>query len=431
MTPIDTLPSGSYIVSWRAVSRDGHLVGGAYSFGVNQAPSATSNSSLISYPDKVLQFIFWALLILAFGSVMAGVFTIFIPTAFLVILISALRLMVISSILPDAYLQSGVAKISFVAIASFTLLLGLSASSIFKPRHRGSSQGLVPLDLLRLLIIVLVFSSQELVEGHALDLAHPAALKFIAAGHLFCAITWSGSVVALFLKGTREQFEITRRVSTVSIALLIPLAIILTWFLATPLNFTSLNEWTLFLFIKLIFIAATIGIGAFHHFAGRRAAQSANLELKRTLKIELGTIAAILIATVVLVSFTPPKILAQDRQTPSVAPGAELAQRNYLLPLTFDNGLKGTLKMENLQLGRPSPISIKLSSPIYLSAKTMYIYFSNSDLNITDIQVVLSGSKNHYSSVVLLPANGSWHLDIQILIDAFTQAQANTDLTIK
>ena len=307
LTPIKTLLSGSYIVSWRAVSSDGHLVGGAYSFGVNQPPSKTSNSSLVSYPDKVLQFIFWALLVLAFGSVMAGLFTIFIPTAFLIILVSGLRLLVISSILPNSYLQSGVAKISFLAIAAFTILLAISTKAIFNPKRGDDSTRVTPLLLVRLLLIALVFTSQELFEGHALDLAHPAGLKFVAAGHLFFAILWSGSVVALFLRRNREQYEITRKISTISISFLIPLAVTLTWFLAMPFNFTTKTQWTLFLAIKLVFIVTTIGLGAWHHFAGRKLAESSTFELKRTLQIELGTIAAILIATVVLVSFTPPK----------------------------------------------------------------------------------------------------------------------------
>ena len=87
--------------------------------------------------------------------------------------------------------------------------------------------------------------------------------------------------------------------------------------------------------------------------------------------------------------------------------------------------------MQDLQLGRPSPISIKIASSKVLSAKSMYIYFSNEQLNLTDIQVTLNGAKNTYSSVVLLPAKGVWHLDVQLLIDAFTETQANVNLTVK
>ena len=85
----------------------------------------------------------------------------------------------------------------------------------------------------------------------------------------------------------------------------------------------------------------------------------------------------------------------------------------------------------NLTLGTPSKISIDLDGPKIQSAKNMYIYFSNAALNLTDIQVTLVGSKNHYSSVVLLPAKGSWHLDVQILLDPFTEAQANLDTLIR
>ena len=95
LTPNKVLPAGSYIVSWRAVSRDGHLVGGAYSFGVNQKPAKATQTSLVSYPDKILQFLFWALLILAFGSILAGSYFIFVITAFLGIIIAGLRIVVL------------------------------------------------------------------------------------------------------------------------------------------------------------------------------------------------------------------------------------------------------------------------------------------------------------------------------------------------
>ena len=144
----------------------------------------------------------------------------------------------------------------------------------------------------------------------------------------------------------------------------------------------------------------------------------------------MATFAAILITTVTLVSFTPPKILASER-TISASSSASLTQRNYSIPLTFDDGLKGTLLIPNLTLGTPSEISINLTGPKIQSAKNMYIYFSNAALNLTDIQVTLVGSKNHYTSVVLLPAKGSWHLDVQILLDPFTEAQANLDTVIK
>ena len=144
----------------------------------------------------------------------------------------------------------------------------------------------------------------------------------------------------------------------------------------------------------------------------------------------MATFAAILIATVTLVSFTPPKILSQERST-STAPGSSLSQSSYSIPITFDNGMKGVISIPKLTLGTPSPISIDLNGPKVQSAKNMYIYFSNAALNLTDIQVTLTGSKNHYISQLLLPAKGNWHLDVQILLDPFTEAQASPDIVIK
>jgi hypothetical protein len=171
-------------------------------------------------------------------------------------------------------------------------------------------------------------------------------------------------------------------------------------------------------------------LGSLHHLRSKKLAVEEDFDFKRSLRFEVATFAAILIATVTLLSFTPPKILATERSNSS-ASTISLVQQSYAIPLSFDNGLKGTLKIPSLKLGSPSEISIDLKGPKFQSAKNMYIYFSNAALNLTDIQATLIGSKNHYASNVLLPAKGGWHLDVQILIDPFTEAQAYLDTVIK
>jgi copper transport protein len=430
LTPTNKLALGAYIVSWRAVSRDGHLVGGAYSFGVNQKPAKAKSTSFISYPDKVLQFIFWALLILAFGSILAGSYFLFVITAFLVIVIAGLRILVLSSLLPGSYLDSGSSKISLLAIITFALLLASSMKWVLSPDKIQREEKLNWLAISQLLVIALLFSSQEFFEGHALDLAHPVILRYIAAGHLFFAIAWAGSVCGLLFRPTRDQFDLTRKINTVSIFALIPLATTLTIFLAHPIKFYTKSYWALFIGVKILLVAITLALGAFHHFASKKAAIEDNFNFRRSLIIEMGTFAAILIATVTLVSFTPPKILSQERSAVAT-PTASLTQSAYEIPLTFDNGMKGQLSIPKLTLGTPSPVTITLNGPKIQSAKNMYIYFSNAALNLTDIQVTLNGSKNRYQSNLLLPAKGDWHLDVQILLDPFTQAQANLDIIIK
>ena len=430
LTPSKVLPAGSYIVSWRAVSRDGHLVGGSYSFGVNQKPVKASQSSLVSYPDKILQFLFWALLILAFGSILAGSYFIFVITAFLGIVISGLRIVVLSSILPGSYLNSGSSKISLLAIIVYAILLASSMNWVLSPNKTKREDNLGWLGTSQLLLIALLFSSQEFFEGHALDLAHPAILKYIAAGHLFFAISWAGSVCGLLLRQTHAQFELTRKINTVSIFSLIPLATTLTFYLARPVNLYTKSNWALFIAIKILLVAITLALGAFHHLRSKKLASDESFDFKRSLRFEMATFAAILIATVTLVSFTPPKIL-QVESSSSTNSASSLIQKSYSIPITFDDGLKGTLSIPNLTLGAPSEIRIDLQGSKIQSAKNMYIYFSNAALNLTDIQVTLVGSKNHYKSVVLLPAKGSWHLDVQILLDPFTEAQVNFDTVIK
>jgi len=176
-----------------------------------------------------------------------------------------------------------------------------------------------------------------------------------------------------------------------------PIETTFTIFLARPTKFYTKSYWALFIAIKILFVAISLALGACHHFTSKRATSAEDFNFKRSLRIEMATFAAILIATVTLVSFTPPKILSQERST-STAPGSSLSQSSYSIPITFDNGMKGVISIPKLTLGTPSPISIDLNGPKVQSAKNMYIYFSDAALNLTDIQVTLTGSKNHYTS---------------------------------
>jgi methionine-rich copper-binding protein CopC len=309
--PHENLGNSAYLVSWKVLSDDGHLVGGSFSFGVNATPLAVHKNAFLSLPDKLFQMIFWALLIVAFGAVISGSTFIFVISSFLVIIISGIRLLLLSVNLPHSYLHSGNAKISLFAIGSFTFLLFLNIQWLADPTKTQHREKLGRIGFFQLSLISSVFASQGLLEGHARDVSSTPYLRYLVVAHLLCAITWIGSVTGLQMRKTPEQYEITKRVSTVSVSLLIPLGSILVIYLGRPLNFSYKPGWIIALLAKVILISIAIVLGYRHHFSPSLFIEN-KFRATTTLKKELIVFGIILVSTTTLISFTPPELMAKS-----------------------------------------------------------------------------------------------------------------------
>ena len=75
-------------------------------------------------------------------------------------------------------------------------------------------------------------------------------------------------------------------------------------------------------------------------------------------------------------------------------------------------------------------LMLAVNSKKTLKSPAVDVYFSNSGLNIVDLHAKLSGASDQYMSYLSIPAKGRWHVSIQILLDEFTQTQANFDINI-
>jgi copper transport protein len=430
LTPIAALSKGSYFLSWKAISHDGHLVGGTISFGVKTPAAKGVNSPLTSYPEQGLQLIFWVLLILIFGAIFAGRMKIFAILAWLAVFTALLRVANSYSILQQSFLDTGSTKVSIAAIAILLLIIALSRSTTRKVLQKVGINPGSDLKIYLLILLSILFSSQAFFEGHALDLQKQGYLKYISALHLLFALLWSGSVVAFILNRTKEQYAVTRKISTVSVIFIIIFGGTLTYFLVRPLKFANKTAWLTFLLIKLAFVLLTLGIGAFHHFRGRRYLEESELPFKRSLTLELLTIIGVIASTTLMVSYTPPKIVANQFFISSRVNASTLSDGYIQAPIKFNDGMTGTLYIQKTKAGAPAMIMVALNSKAILKARFMDTYLSNSSLNIVDLHVKLNGGTNQYMSYITVPSSGIWRVTLQIMIDEFTQLQSSVNLKI-
>jgi len=420
LTPNQLLAKGSYIVSWKVISHDGHLVGGAFSFGVDVSASTVKQVSLNSYPDEMLQAIFWIFIIFGFGSVIAGRKREFLLSALIVITTSVLRLANSYSIMGSALLSRGSSKISLLAIATFLIAVVLA----IKGTQSKSSK------VTTLLLIALTFSSQALFEGHPLDISDPSVLRYISVLHLLFALFWSGSVVALVLRPTKSQYAMTRIVSTVSILLVVLFGSLLSLFLALPLHYPGHTSWILFFIIKIALIFLALLLGVYHHFVGKRLSQAEEFRMGKTLIFEVIVMAGVLAATSIMVSYTPPKVLLDSYLKPATKTSSTNSLYSYI-PLNFDNGSTGTFIAQKVVPGTANMLMVQFSPQAKIQPKSVDIYLSNTQLKIVDLYVKLVGYGSEFMAYGVLPAAGTWHVNVQALIDDFTETQASVTGQLK
>ncbi len=421
LTPTKKLDDGSYIVSWKVISRDGHLVAGANTFGVNVKSINAKSSTSTSYFDELLQGFFWILMILAFGALMVSRKRLFLLAARLILAVSVIRILNSYSVLHGAFASTGSSKISILTLIVFAIVLTLPKSALAASDR---------LELTQLSLLTLLFVLQPFFEGHPLDVVQPGYLKYVSAAHLLFAYLWTGSVTAFILLRTRDQYAITRRISTVSIFLLVVFGSVLTYFLALPLSFASKSAWETFILIKIAIVLSALLIGAYHHFAGKKFLENPEFNFSKSLLLEGTAIIGIVASTALLVSYTPPKIIANQYKISQRLTSANSGNDYLNFPVKFDNGLTGTFYIQKVTTGKPAMIMLAVKSKKSLKSPIVDVFFSNTKLNIIDLHSKLAGASNQYMSYLSIPGKGSWHLSIQILIDEFTQTQANFNVNI-
>jgi copper transport protein len=336
--PVSRLPRGGYTVRWRAVSADGHVVSGVFTFGVRQkAPAATDafgagGPTTEEHLVRWLYFVALALLAGGLGFRLLVVRRPFGPAAqrrFYQVLgvgvIGALEVGVLAFLLrAEDALQlpfvdflygdlSPLAKTRFgTAFVAMTLGYALVAALVFLAWLTEREKLLWPAFLL-----ALGFASGLSLSGHSAADAGSSWLSELADWlHLAAASLWVGGLVQLAFVVWPLEPELRRRaflrfskLATVLIVVLLAAGTYLSILRLPHLSDLWSEGYGQVLLVKLGLVSLALTWGAAHHFLVRpRLERGAPLfaGLPRSLAGESAVGMAILLAAAVLVDSKPP-----------------------------------------------------------------------------------------------------------------------------
>jgi copper transport protein len=336
--PVSRLPRGGYTVRWRAVSADGHVVSGVFTFGVRQkAPAATDafGAGGPTTEEHVVRWLYFVALALLAGGLGFRLLVVRRPfgaaaqrrfyqvlgvgvvgalevgiLAFLLRAEDALQLPFVDFLYGDL---SPLAKTRFgTAFVAMTLGYALVAALVFLAWLTEREKLLWPAFLL-----ALGFASGLSLSGHSAADAGSSWLSELADWlHLAAASLWVGGLVQLAFVVWPLEPDLRRRaflrfskLATVLIVVLLAAGTYLSILRLPHLSDLWSEGYGQVLLVKLGLVSLALMWGAAHHFLVRpRLERGAPLfaGLPRSLAGESAVGMAILLAAAVLVDSKPP-----------------------------------------------------------------------------------------------------------------------------
>jgi copper transport protein len=349
-TVLRHLRTGAYTVRWHAVSGDGHVVSGVFTFGVRAPappPTAAFGAGGPTVSDHVARWAYFLALAVLLGGL-------------------SFRLLIVRGPMPPAferrfYLLTGIGALATIdaGILAFLLraedalqlpfgrLLYGDLSSMANGTRFGTAfiamtlgfalvAALVflawlsdrPLLLWAPFLLGLGFASGLSLSGHSALASGSSPLSELADWvHLVAASLWIGGLLQLVVclwptvpELRRDAFLRFSRLATVLVALLVSAGVYLSVLRLPELEDLWQESYGHVLLVKLGLVTVALSWGALHHFVARpaleRGAAGGRLlpRLPRSLLGESAVGMAILLAAAVLVNSEPPKPAPEPAQ---------------------------------------------------------------------------------------------------------------------
>ena len=332
------LPRGPYTVRWEALSNDGHVVSGVYTFGVRYPAPLVTDAVGAQGPTRTEHLIRWAYF-LALALLVGG---------------AGFRLLVVRGPLPPGaerrfYWVTGIGAVGVLELGIVAFLLraedalqlpfGRFLYGDLSPISSGTRFGVafVAMELGFALVAALLylgwltgrrallwpafllglgFASGLSLSGHsAADAGHSWLSELADWVHLGAAMLWVGGLVQLVAvvwpgapELRRTAFLRFSRLATVLVALLLTAGTYLSILRLPAVHSLWTTGYGHVLLVKLGLVALALGWGAVHHFVAvpRLERDSVSGRLSRSLLGESAVAMAVLLAAAVLVDSKPP-----------------------------------------------------------------------------------------------------------------------------
>jgi copper transport protein len=443
-TPSSMLPHGTYLMSWRVISLDGHPVGGALTFSIG-APSATSVMPPQTEADGPLRWAIWAAKLALYVGLFCGI-----GGAFYAAWIAAEPLAVRAHRLIAAALLSGMAA----AVISVGLqgldVLGLSLWQLGEPRvwliglatSYGWTAGAALVALLAG-ILALATRSKPLSSLALLSLG----LGLAASGHAAAAEPQLLTRPAVLLHGITVAFWIgallplaaamhsaeSRTTELLRFSRAIPVGIFLLVLSGVTLAIVQLGQfnalWTTdygsILFRKLVLVAMLIGLAAINRYVlTPRIVGGSSIAARR---LTLSIVSELLIVAVVL------GLVATWRFTPPARALLAAAQAPLRIHIHGDKAM-ADLTVEPAD-GADHRILVSVLDGQFapLPAKELALVFAKPEAGIEPLRIsaTLIEGVNWRIDHVQLPALGDYHLRVEILVSDFEKIVLEDEVRLR
>ena len=336
--PLRSLARGGYTVRWRALSGDGHVIAGVFTFGVRAAAPAPDQAFGAAGPDAADHAVRWAYFV-SLALLLGGM-------GFRLAVVGSRagaalerRFYAVVGIGAVATLETGILAFLLKAEDALQLPFGRLLYGDLSPMANGTRFGAAfivmtlgfalvsaliflawlsdrPVLLWPAFLLGLGFASGLSLSGHAGSGSWPSQLADWV--HLCAACLWLGGLVQLVLVVwpaapglRREAFLRFSRVATVLVALLVAAGVYLSVVRLPAVDDLWTTGYGRVLLFKLALVGVALLWGAFHHFVVRPALEGPGSDgvlsrLPRSLAGESAVGMAVLLVAAVLVDSKPP-----------------------------------------------------------------------------------------------------------------------------
>jgi copper transport protein len=428
------LPEGHYVVTWRVLSKDGHPVNGAFSFGVGTAAvpgsatsTGTTGTSVNAVPSGSTAP--WPVVAIRLAGYLA--FALFVGVAAFVLVCAPSR-----SNDPTLQLlaRGGLLGGALAAVAALLVqgpyAAGASMSRAFDMRllqetlstpfgtamlWRLGLYGVLGVLVWRLPKILTELGTWLVPAAVVATAATIAAAGHAAASgpidllvdalHALTAAFWVGGLAALAALGRSVEPRVLHRFSTLAMASV--LTLVVTGTLNSLRHLTAveqlwLTRYGLTLLIKLSLVAGTLAVAA----VSRRRLQQKRVPL-RTVRIEVAlTIAVLAVTSLLSVTAPPPQpSAASDHTDHSAGPGAA----NETVQMSLGDQGEATLTvLPTTTTGSHLHVVLTDTNGQPLPATRVALRVANPARDIAPIPVPMSMRDGVWVASYVFPLPGTW-----------------------
>jgi copper transport protein len=328
IVPLRKLPRGPYTVRWKALSTDGHVVSGVYTFGVGVPAPLVTDAVGAEGPTTTEHVVRW-IYFLGLALLVGGIgFQLLIDRR-----APAKRFFVVTGIGAVVVLETGIVAFLLRAEDALQLPFGDFLYGDLSPLSHGTRFGeaFIAMELgfafvtaflvlawvtdrQRLLwvafVLGLVFASGLSLSGHSSVSGAEEVADWL---HLSAATLWVGGLIQLgvVVWPTAPEFRATAfrrfsRLATLCVAVLVAAGTYLSIERLPALHDLWRSGYGHVLLVKLALVALALAWGAAHQFLAMPRLERHGARIARSLLGESAVAMAVLLAAAVLVDSKPP-----------------------------------------------------------------------------------------------------------------------------